>query len=322
MPLCPRCSAENAEHMIACWRCAYPIYPPQVADEIARKRREAEEGKELKMLPPESPAGAAVESAPSETIVIGKEAVGEETQAVQTEAAVGIEEAPTEVSGEPAPKETVEVVELATKPTEETARQEQRAAAPVEVAPPPKVAKRTPSAAPPVGVKPKRKLAVPFVLAGVVGVVVIVAITAAFILLPRLLQSPQKVVNEFLSAVKAGDSERIKALLTKKDREEFEKAGGAARFAPLQNVEFEVGETTIQGSEATVKVKLKVTSPIKLEFEAPFICAREGLSWKVNAERTAKEVINAAAAAAVQQWSTMLQEILKKGAFPAPGFGK
>lgn len=319
MPLCPRCSAENAEHMIACWRCAYPIYPPQVADEIARKRREAEEGKELKMLPPESPAAPAVEGAPSETTVITEEAVGEETWAAQIEAAIGAKEALTEVPGEPASREAIEVAELTTEAVKETARQEPKAAAPAEAAPPPKVIKKAPPAAPPVEAKPKRKLAVPFALAGFIGVAVIVVVTAVFILLPRLLQSPQKVVNEFLSAVKAGDNERIKALLTKKDREEFEKAGGTAKFAPLQNVEFEVGETTIQGSEATVKVKLKVTSPIKLEFEAPFICTREGLSWKINAERTTKEVINAAIAAAAQQWSTMLQEILKKGSFPGRG---
>ncbi|GEM_PF-1721450 len=326
MPLCPRCNAENAEHMIACWRCAYPVYPPQVADEIARRRREAEAGREPRMLPSET-VPTAVQEMPPEAATVGEEAPEAtpttavegalpETTTIVEEAqagvAAGAEELPTEALSESLSEGAVETAELAVEPME-AAKEKPKAAAPVEVAPTPKAVRGAPAAAVPA--KVRLKSTIPFALA---GAAVVIIITGAFILIPKMFQSPQKVVNEFLSAVKAGDSERIKALVTKSDREEIEKAGGTAQFAPLQNVEFEVGGAEIKGSEATVKVKFKIASPIKLEFEAPFICTREGLSWKINGKRTVTEVINAATAAAIQQWSTMLQEALKKGIFPIP----
>lgn len=287
MPVCPRCGAENADHMIACWRCASPIHPPQVADEIAKRRNK----NAVKQLPPVTP----------ETQVAAMSS--EETVTAQ-EVATAMEELPTEPA----------------MPTEAPLKPEAPTAAPVETQPPTpgKIApseKELTTAAQPVKEKPKALRVVPIALAAIIA---IGAVGAAIFVLPRLFQSPRKVVNEFLSAVKVGDSERIKALVTNKDREKLEKLKGPSPYAPLQNVEFEVGEVTKQDSEVKVKVKFKITAPVKLEFEAPIICVREGLSWKIDGERTVMEVTGAALSAATKQWSAMIQEIMKKGIYGIP----
>ncbi|MCS7253940.1 MAG: hypothetical protein NZ781_07970, partial [Armatimonadetes bacterium] len=193
MPSCPRCSAENAEHMITCWRCAYPIYPPQVSDEVARKRRAAEETEGMKMLPSGTVTTAVAEEAPPETRVIS----GETGASQPTVREVEMKETLAETVGEPSTREAVAAVELQIEqmPPAKREQREEKVAPPAEVAPSPKVMRRVPTPAPPTMQKRAFQRFIPFVIA---GVVVAVIATGVVFLLPRFLQSPQKVVTEFL----------------------------------------------------------------------------------------------------------------------------
>lgn len=310
MPTCKRCGAENADHMLACWRCAGPLYPPQVADEIASRRFEA---KPQPLPPLQQEITETTETIEAETKELSEAptklitAVREETITEETVT----QEAPTEeIEAQGMPTEGVVTQEAV---TEEVTAPAESVAPPAERKPPAKAVK----VGAPVTERPVSQLLKRLAKALVIIIPLALIVVCAVLLLPRLLEKPDKVVNRFLSAVKAGNIEEAKTFLDEKSRAEVEKQGSASLFAPLKNIDYEIGATTIQGSEASVKVKFKVTSPIKLEFEAPFICVREKLSWKINAERTTKEIISAAMSAASQQLGSMLMEALKKG-FPPP----
>jgi len=301
MPVCQRCGAENADHMLACWRCVGPLYPPHIADEIARKRAEI---KLQPLPPPQQETVGTIETAEVKT---------EELSEAPTITTVAPEEAVTEgiiteetiTEGVTAPTEPAPTVQISGAPTESVAP-------PIEKKPPAEAVKvEAPPKERPIGRLLKR-----FAKVLIIVVPLALIVVCAVVLLPRLLEKPEKVVDKFLSTAKAGNIEEAKTFLDEKSRAEIEKQGSALLFTPLKNVDYEIGETSIQGSEASVKVKLKVTSPIKLEFEAPFVCVREKLSWKIDAERTTKEVVNAAISAASQQLGSMLMEALKKGFTP------
>lgn len=131
----------------------------------------------------------------------------------------------------------------------------------------------------------------------IAAVVILGGAAAAYFLL--FASSPSKVASKYLTALQSEKFDGLEKICTK-DSQSIITALQQTKQTSGKVTKFKLGETTKQGSEATVKVKLSVELPSffggsanTTDLDTSVCLAKEGMSWKVDVKKTQEEISKA-----------------------------